>query len=451
VSPLAYDRGSSAVTQYRRTDVGQIDIAAFRPRHRAEMAPSGGGWVAAYLINSAMHFAILVLVLLAGCASGAGEAPTRWWKGNLHTHSLWTDGGDFPELIAAWYQQHGYNFLAVSEHDMLQEGERWVDINAPDPGWPPRNAATRAALPEYKQRFGDWVQERANGAQHLVRLRGLSEYRHLFERQDSFLLIMAEEITDKGGAHINAFNLDAAVLPRGGATSAERIRNNLAAVAERRQASNRRIITIVNHPNYVWTLQAEGIAAIPDARLFEVYNGHLLTNTAGDSVHPSTEQMWDAMLTYRHERAGAPIYGVGTDDAHDYRAFSDTISRPGRGWVMVRAARLSPEHILAALESGDFYASTGVTLQELQQTSVGIRLAIAAQPGISYRTQFIGKRRNGRVGEVLAEVAGVVANYQYRGDEQYVRAKVSSTAAQTDPISGKVLGWQAAWVQPVFR
>ncbi len=394
-----------------------------------------------------------VLLLSGGCALPPDEATSRWWKGNLHTHSLWSDGIEFPEVIGAWYRDQGYNFLAITEHDILQEGERWIDINAPDAGWPPRNKSARNALPGYKARMGaSWVQERVADGKHLVRLRGLSEYRHLFEQPDSFLFIMAEEITDKGGAHLNAFNLDVAVLPRGGVTSAERIRNNIEAVNERRRVSERTIISIVNHPNYVWTLKAEDIAAISDARLFEVYNGHKLVNNAGDSVHPSTEQMWDVMLSLRHAHGQQPIYGVATDDAHDYGVASDTISRPGRGWVMVQAERLTPDQILRALHNGDFYASTGVALAALNRTSTGIRLAIRAQPNVSYRTQFIGTRMDTtRVGEVFAEVAGDVAEYKFRGDERYVRAKVLASAPQLDPLSGNVLGWQSAWVQPVFR
>ena len=37
----------------------------------------------------------------------------RFWKGNLHTHSFWSDGDDFPEMIADWYKRHGYHFLAL--------------------------------------------------------------------------------------------------------------------------------------------------------------------------------------------------------------------------------------------------------------------------------------------------------------------------------------------------
>ena len=40
------------------------------------------------------------------------DPPLRYYKGNIHTHSLWSDGNDFPEMIAEWYRTHGYNFLA---------------------------------------------------------------------------------------------------------------------------------------------------------------------------------------------------------------------------------------------------------------------------------------------------------------------------------------------------
>ena len=50
----------------------------------------------------------------------------QYYKGNIHTHSLWSDGNDFPEMIAEWYRTHGYNFLALSDHNVLSEGARWM-------------------------------------------------------------------------------------------------------------------------------------------------------------------------------------------------------------------------------------------------------------------------------------------------------------------------------------
>jgi hypothetical protein len=399
------------------------------------------------------RFSWIVLVLCSACVSSPDTQAERWWKGNLHSHSLWSDGKDFPEMIAAWYKEHGYHFLSLTEHDLLQQGERWVDINAPDPGWPPRNASTRQALPGYRERFAQtWVQEHVDSTRHLVRLRALNEYRHLFEEPNRFAFVVGEEITDRGGAHTNAFNLDAAILPRGGATTAERIRNNLNAVAEARRASTRPILAIVNHPNYVWALKAEELAAIADARLFEVYNGHRLVNNAGDSAHISTEVMWDLRLTTRHQTGGPPIFGVATDDAHEYAKFDEGVSMPGRGWVMVRSDRLTAEHLIAALDAGDFYASTGVTLRRIRRGTNRISIEIEPEAGVSYVTRFIGTRRDSNeVGATLAEVSGVSAGYDFRGDERYVRAVVISSKRHVDPITGALLDFEKAWIQPIMK
>lgn len=423
---------------------------------------------------------------LSTCASGVPDSAgdVRWWRGNLHTHSLWTDGEEFPEMIAAWYRDHGYDFVVITEHDMLQEGgDRWVDVNAPDEGWPPRNASARAALPGYVARFGDdWVEQRRDGRRHLVRLRPLSEYRHLFEVPGEFLLVMGEEITDRQGAHVNVVNADTALLPRGGDSTATRTRRNLAAAAAQRRTSGHPSVAIINHPNYVWSLTAEEIAAMPDARLFEVYNGHGLVNNDGDALHASTERMWDVILALRMS-AGAPaVFGVATDDAHEYHADTAAISPPGRGWVMVRApseaSALTPEHIVAALDAGDFYASTGVTLRDVRCADGRLDIEIDAASGASYRTYFIGTRRGQSlastpvlgvdsvtrrptgdtlrttrhydegVGAVLAQVDGTSAHYDFAGDELYVRARIESSEPQIDPLTGNVLGVQRAWIQP---
>jgi hypothetical protein len=433
----------------------------------------------------------LLCAVLCGCATAgtlppAGEAPqtvpapgpdpaapATWWKGNLHTHSLWSDGEDYPEMIAAWYRDHGYHFVAFTEHDMLQAGgDRWLDVNAPDESWPPRNASARKALPGYVARFGDEVDQRVDGERHLVRLRPLSEYRHRFEEPGAFLLIMGEEITDREGAHVNAIEPERAILPRGGAGPAARIRANLAAVREQEAATGRRILAFVNHPNYVWSLTAEEIADIPDARFFEVYNGHALVANAGDSVRASTERIWDVALSLRLASGGPLLYGVASDDAHDYREHSGAVSRPGRGWIRVRSRSLDAPALVAAMDAGDFHASTGVVLRDVRCEGRVLHVEVEPQPAASYRVSFIGTRGgtplDGRpvvtaggdtlrttlsydagVGAVLAEVEGTRAWYTFAGDELYVRARVDSSLPQVDPTTGAVLGTQRAWTQPV--
>ena len=146
------------------------------------------------------------------------QAPSSvWWKGNLHTHSLWSDGDDYPEMIADWYKQAGYQFLALSDHNILSEGQKWID--------PATSRGGMEALKKYRDRFGSgWVEERELEGRHLVRLKPLGEFRHLLEEPNDFLMIQSEEITDRFRdlpVHLNATHLLRLIAPRGGSSVRE--------------------------------------------------------------------------------------------------------------------------------------------------------------------------------------------------------------------------------------
>src|SRR4030095_549524 len=93
------------------------------------------------------------LAVFGGAESFApAQVAPRWWKGNLHTHSLWSDGDDYPEMVVDWYKTHGYDFLAISDHNVLHEGA-WVTVTT-------NGTLGRAALPKYLRRFGsNWVEQ----------------------------------------------------------------------------------------------------------------------------------------------------------------------------------------------------------------------------------------------------------------------------------------------------
>ena len=107
------------------------------------------------------------------------------------------------------------------------------------------------------------------------------------------------------------------------------------------------------------------------------------------------------------------------------------VQGPGRGWIAVRAPRLEAGALRVALERGDFYASTGVVLDEVTPTERSLAVKVRAQGDSKYRVQFIG-----RGGQVLSE-ANELSAYTFKGTEGYVRAKVLES-------NGRV-----AWVQPV--
>ncbi len=397
------------------------------------------------------------------------HAEPRWFKGNLHTHSLWSDGNDYPEMIVDWYAHHGYQFLALSDHNVLSQGQRWMSVKEAN------RRAKQDGFDRYRKRFGDaWVETRTEDGDLRVRLKPLGEYRTLFERPGRFLLIQGEEITDtfqKKPIHMNASNVLELIRPQGGRSVVEVMTNDLAAVEEQARRLGRPILGHLNHPNFGYAITAEELAMVTKERFFEVYNGHPGVHHLGDETHAGVERMWDIINTLRIGEMGiAPVYGLANDDSHNY--FGQGGSSPGRGWVMVRARFLTPESVIAGIRARDFYASSGVTLKEVRFSpeSRTLELKIEPEEDARYTTRFIGtlkgydptwkpvKDRHGKplpvtqrysddVGRVLETVEGNRATYRLTGEELYVRAVVTSDRPPENP---SFAGQKAqAWTQPV--
>ncbi|RYD66986.1 MAG: histidinol-phosphatase, partial [Verrucomicrobiaceae bacterium] len=89
---------------------------------------------------------LLLLSLLLNLSAEAANPEPRWWKGNLHTHSIWSDGDDYPEMITRWYKEQGYHFLAISDHNLLADHERWIPVE--------KNAGGETAFNKYLEQFG---------------------------------------------------------------------------------------------------------------------------------------------------------------------------------------------------------------------------------------------------------------------------------------------------------
>jgi hypothetical protein len=422
----------------------------------------------------------------------AGSQPARWYKGNLHTHSLWSDGDDYPEMIADWYKTNGYHFLAISDHNVLQQGRRWLELKMPvSIAGTVNHRGAGPVLDKYLRRFGpDWVEFRDIGDKRSVRLKPLDEYGSLFEEPGKFLLIPSQEITAAWQrartptsparsvpVHINVTNPREFVKPVDSEDAVTIMQRTLEAVREQRTRTGQTMVAHINHPNFRWGITAEELMQVKDELFFEVYNGHPEVGNAGDATRLSMDAMWDVVLTQRLSELGlGPMYGIAVDDSHHYHATGVGKSNPGRGWIMVASKHLTPESIVAAMERGDFYASTGVVLQSVFRAGNRLAVSIQAEPGVTYRTQFYGTRKShtrgshllappasekepratlphrrysADVGARLTEIAGTNASYTLRGDELYVRAKIISSKQKAN---GSAAGeYETAWTQPLIN
>ena len=342
-------------------------------------------------IVAAAILAAAAILVTAAATAGAQPAPgeLRWFKGNTHTHTLNSDGDSPPDVVVRWSRENGYQFVVITDHEYL------TDVA-------PLNALLGAT--------------------------------------SRFLVIRGQEVTQilpdsshpdkRRQGHVNAINSTRVVMPQGGASLAESYARNLAAITAAGGLPQ------VNHPNWRWSARLTDMLALPDSTIFEIRNGHPGINSLGGTdaagnVALSTEALWDSLLT-----RGKVMFGAATDDSHFFtRPWDRSLPRPGQGWIFVRAAELTPEAIVRAMRTGDFYASTGVTLGDYRVEGSRITLAIAQRSGddTRFRTEFIG-----RGGRVLAEAHGLTARYDIRGDEGYVRVRITDSN-----------GW-GAWTQPVM-
>ena len=317
----------------------------------------------------------VALYALMVVAQGDSATSKRWYKGNLHTHTLNSDGDSTPHEVTTWYREHGYNFLVLTDHN------------------------------------------------HLTDIAGLNA---IHAAKDKFLLITGEEVSsryDKKPIHVNAFNPERLVQPQNGDSVADTIQNN---VNEIRRAKG---IPSVNHPNFHWAISIQDMLAVKGLGLFEVYNGHPMVNNEGGGGFASLDEMWDALLT-----AGQRLHGIAVDDAHHFKKFGKEFSNPGHGWVWVRAESLTPEAILSAIEAGDFYASSGVALRDMTITPSEYRLDITRATNWDEKvtTYFIGDG-----GKVLAKSFEEKPAYRFTGTEKYIRARIESSGgakAWTQPV-----------------
>ncbi|HYC86018.1 MAG TPA: histidinol-phosphatase [Chryseosolibacter sp.] len=365
-----------------------------------------------------------------------------WYKGNLHTHSYWSDGDEFPEMVIDWYKTHGYHFLALSEHNILAMGEKWVKI--------PDSRMYLEGFDRYSEKFGPgWVVSKIDSGRTHVKLKTYPEYKPLFE-DERFIILPSEEITDSFEGkplHLNATNIESLIAPQHGKSVFEVLQNNIDAVNAQRRQTGIPMFPHINHPNFGFAITVEDMIGLRGERFFEVYNGHPYVHNYGDSLHPGTEEMWDRINIAYLSKGVPPMYGLATDDSHNYHSFGTAFSNAGRGWVMVQAETLSAAAIVDALERGRFYASTGVTLQEISIGRERIRVRVLPEDGVRYKIEFIGARKGDFRSMLLQSTNGSEASFRLSKDYLFVRARIVSNKAKANPFQAG--DFETAWTQPV--
>lgn len=106
------------------------------------------------------------------------------------------------------------------------------------------------------------------------------------------------------------------------------------------------------HPAW-YSLSESDIRSLGPIHGVEVFNG----TSRDDNDRADSWYIVDRLLA-----SGARYYILATDDAH----FAPTRDDACVGWVMVKSESLSAESILSALKRGDYYASAGPEIYDVQ-------------------------------------------------------------------------------------
>ncbi|HVK88514.1 MAG TPA: CehA/McbA family metallohydrolase [Kofleriaceae bacterium] len=284
-------------------------------------------------------------------------APTTaevWLKGSTHVHAR--PSGDsttpIPEVLR-WYEARGYDFIVLTDHNKVSE----VDATSTTAGSP----AVRA--PETG----------------LIVLAGI-ELTH-----NPSGCTPPGDPSGKCRIHVNLLGVTGRPVGKvewADRTTNERARKYDAALAQQRQLGG---IAQLNHPSWFWGMNHELLAELAGRGygLVEIANSAFSAWNAGDSDHPSMDAIWDGALAL-----GARIWGVASDDAHDYGAPGTGKYPAGGGWIVVKARR-DPASILAAITGGRFYASTGVVLARAEVDGQDLVVEVAPSERGSFTIEMI--------------------------------------------------------------
>lgn len=288
------------------------------------------------------------------------------YKANLHCHSTFSDGKLTVEQLKESYQKAGYSIVAFSDHDKFYTHNDLTDEHF-------------LALNSFEADVSDW----RDPSGHTRRCYHFC----CFAKTDSesyHEVLPTPRYEDK--AAVNAY-IDAL----------------------RKQG----FLIQYNHPN--WSLQtAEDLRDIHGLWGIEVFN----FSATIDGIDGNQGFMYDVLL-----RDGNRLFCTATDDNHNGFPFGHEQSDSFGGWIVIHAGSLDYPAIIAAMERGDFYTSTGPQIHELYIEDGKLHVSCSEARHILFTT-------DGRSAKSVNAVGGsfvTEGEFELRDHYRYVRVQVTGT------------------------
>jgi hypothetical protein len=291
------------------------------------------------------------------------DQPGSFYRGNIHTHCDRSDGQRPAEQVVAEYRDHGYDFVALTDHFSERYSFPVTD--------------TRAF------------------------------------RTDRFTTIIGAELHAPALENGERWHMVAVGLPLDFApTSDTEGGPQLAA-----RAHDAGAFIGLAHPAW-YGLTVRDALSIEAAHAIEIYNETCLwLNDRPDGWYVAEQLL----------AQGRRLSGYAADDAH----FKDWMPDWRAAWVNVRAERLEPDLLVAALKSGQYYSSQGPEIHDLRVE--GDILRVACSPARAIFLSGKGARRGGTIADGVTEAELPLEPFR----DGYVRLTVLDARgkrAWTNPI-----------------
>ncbi|CAM4341782.1 hypothetical protein FHS16_002549 [Paenibacillus endophyticus] len=308
------------------------------------------------------------------------DAGRQKYKGNIHSHSVRSDGEYTVEQMIEAYRSKDYDFMCLSDHEIYFHSDAY-------------DTETFIMLDGYEMACE--MERETTGQQY-----------HMHGLLDRSL--QAEKPFQHDEEHAKP--------------DYESLETIQQLINEMRSKGN---LVIMNHPEWSKNreedlLKLEGYAAI------EIYNHQSeIQEAVGYGV-----SYWDYVL-----KRGKRINAIAADDAHGGPT-DMAVSEFYGGWIAVESERLEQQAIIDAIKAGQYYSSNGPKIYDLRIEND--KLKVVCSPVRTIR--FITFPDNGLAeldptGELITE-----AEYFIQNNEQYVRVEcvdASGKIAWSNPVYPK--------------
>lgn len=298
-----------------------------------------------------------------------------FYKGNLHGHTILSDGKCTPEQYSQHYREQGYGIIAITDHQQYRYHSGLDTGNF-------------VCLAGYEEE----IHPKPTGDGHAGR--------------------------EKKTYHLNVYDLRPKTRPEGYIPPAApddyhntgRINQWIALM----RAEG--FLVCYNHP--IWSMQDyRDYSGLSGLWAMEIYNH----GCEMDGMYGMAPQIYDEML-----RSGQRLVCVGTDDNHNIYPFESKFTDSFGGFTMFNLPALSYENVAGAMERGNIYASMGPLFNEISLEDSILHISTSPVQSICVFTE--SRRcyiKFANPGSYLT-----CADFALNGAEDYLRVQIRDCAGK---------------------